>query len=134
MEWLPVAQSGRSLKYRAHLPQGDSLGAPAGRVTDVDRVHQVELFGQFSDIRGISIHVVAGGRLAGTSMATTVVGDYPITLRQEKHHLIVPVVGAEWPAVVENDRLSLAPILVKNLGAVLGDDRAHVISRFAGGM
>jgi hypothetical protein len=35
---------------------------------------------------------------------------------------------------VENDWLALAPILVENLGAVFGGDRAHVISRFAGGM
>jgi hypothetical protein len=36
--------------------------------------------------------------------------------------------------MVENDRLALAPILVENLGAVPGDDRAHVTSRFAGGI
>jgi hypothetical protein len=34
--------------------------------------------------------------------------------------------------VVEDDRLTLAPILVKDFRAIFGDDRAHGISRFAG--
>ena len=41
-------------------------------------------------------------------------------------HLGVPVVGAERPAMMENDRLALAPVLVEDLSAVFRFDKAHV--------
>jgi len=80
---------------------------------------------EFGDIGGIGIHVVANERLGGTAVAAPVVGDDPVSLRQEEHHLVVPVVGAERPAVVEDDRLAGAPILVVNFGAVFGFDGRH---------
>jgi hypothetical protein len=47
---------------------------------------------------------------------------------EEKQHLRVPVVGRKWPPVAEDDWLSFAPILVKNLNAVPCFDEAHVSS------
>ena len=38
-------------------------------------------------------------------MAAAVVGDDPVAVLEEEHHLRVPVVGAQRPAVVEHDRL-----------------------------
>src|SRR5215470_15366550 len=58
-------------------------------------------------------------------MAATVVSDDPVTLREEEEHLGVPVIGGQRPAVSEDDRLPLAPVLVEDLDAVLGLDRAH---------
>ncbi len=108
--------------------------AATGRVPDMDRVLEIERCDEFGDIGGIGIHVVANERLGGTAVAAPVVGDDPVSLRQEEHHLVVPVVDAERPAVVEDDRLAGAPILVVNFGAVFGDDLAHVFSRFAVGV
>ena len=39
--------------------------------------------------------------------------------------LVVPGVGVQRPAVAEQDRLPLAPVLVEDCGAVAGGDRAH---------
>jgi hypothetical protein len=58
-------------------------------------------------------------------VAAAIVGDHAIALAEEEHHLGVPVVGAERPTVMEEQRLPGAPILVEDLGAVLGDDLAH---------
>jgi hypothetical protein len=49
-----------------------------------------------------------------------------IAKSKKKHHLGIPIVCGQGPAVVEEQRLPCAPILVKDLGTVLGDDRAHV--------
>jgi hypothetical protein len=53
-------------------------------------------------------------------MAAAVMRDHAIALREEEHHLRVPVVGAQRPAVMEDDRLRVlgAPVLVEDLGAV----------------
>jgi hypothetical protein len=53
------------------------------------------------------------------------VGDDAVALPQEKQHLIVPIVGAQRPSVMEHDGLTSAPILVEDFGAVLRRDHAH---------
>jgi hypothetical protein len=58
-------------------------------------------------------------------MAAPVVGDDAEAVVEEEHHLGVPVVRRERPAVAENDGLTLAPILVEDLDAVLGLDEGH---------
>src|SRR5437667_4724793 len=78
------------------------------------------------------IHVVAIGRLARTSMPAPIMRDDAIAMVQEKHHLRVPIVRSERPAVRKHNRLSFTPVLVENLCAVLGRDRAHGLSSFSG--
>src|SRR5215213_1093833 len=50
-----------------------------------------------------------------------------MALAEEVEHLGVPVVGAERPAVVEDDRLSVlrAPVLVEDFNAIFGRDGSH---------
>ena len=91
----------------------------------MDGVLEVERRGQRLDVFGVGVHFVAGVGLGRTAVATAVVGDDAKTVIEEEQHLIVPVIGAERPAVMENDRLALAPILVENLNTVLGGDRTH---------
>ncbi len=57
-------------------------------------------------------------------MSAAVMRDDAITLSEEEKHLVIPVVGAERPAMVEDDRLSIlrTPILVEDLGAVFRGD------------
>ena len=64
--------------------------------------------------------------LGRAAVAATVVGDHAVAVLHEEHHLGVPVVGTERPAVVEHDRLTAAPVLVEDLRAVLGGDEGHV--------
>ena len=58
-------------------------------------------------------------------MAAPVVGDHAEALAEEEQHLRVPIIGRERPAVAKHDGLTIAPVLVINLRAVFGCDRAH---------
>ena len=58
-------------------------------------------------------------------MAATVNADHTIAMLDEEQHLGVPVVAAERPAMMEDNWLALAPVLVENLGTILGRDCAH---------
>src|SRR6266436_7576374 len=78
------------------------------------------------------IHVVAIGRLARTSMPAPIMRDDAIAMVQEKHHLRVPIVRSERPAVRKHNRLSFTPVLIENLCAVLRRDRAHGLSSLSG--
>ena len=71
------------------------------------------------------IHVVAVADLAGAAMAAAVMGDDAKAVVEEEQHLRVPVVGRQRPAMAEHDRLTLAPVLVEDLDAVLGRDGGH---------
>ena len=55
-------------------------------------------------------------------MTAPVMGDDAIAMIQKEHHLRVPVIRAEWPAMTKNDRLSRTPVLVIDFSAVLGFD------------
>jgi hypothetical protein len=94
-------------------------------MSDVDRILQAEVRGDREKIVGIVIHVVAVGGLRGSPVAAAVMRDDAIAVIEEEHHLRVPIVGRQRPAVAEHDGLTLAPILVENLHAVLGSDRRH---------
>jgi hypothetical protein len=58
-------------------------------------------------------------------MAATVDANYPIAMLDEEQHLGVPVVGTQGPAMMEDNRLALTPVLVKDLSAVFRFDKAH---------
>src|SRR5205807_4894125 len=53
--------------------------------------------------------------------------DDAITVEKEEHHLGVPVISRQRPAVAEHDRLTAAPVLVEDIRAVGGGDHAHVL-------
>jgi hypothetical protein len=57
-------------------------------------------------------------------------GDAAIAARGQEEHLVLERVGAERPAMAENNGLTLAPIIVVDLRAVLGGDRGHRVRPF----
>src|SRR5664280_105194 len=63
-------------------------------------------------------------------MAATVVGDAAIAVGGQEHHLSLPAIRTEGPAVAEHHRLSCccAPVLVIDVRTVFGRDRAHRLS------
>src|SRR5262245_22399032 len=65
--------------------------------------------------------------LARPAMAAPVVSDDSIPLFEEVEHLGVPVIGAQWPAMMEHDGLRPlgAPVLVEDRDSVLRGDRVH---------
>src|SRR4029077_4284964 len=95
--------------------------AAASGVTDMDRVSQVEVLDYGGCIGRVVIHVVTVAHLRRATVAAAVMGDDTVPLADEVEHLVVPVVGAQRPAVVKYDRLSglRAPVFVKDAGAVL---------------
>src|SRR5581483_1745282 len=116
-------------RYPSRVGASDIVGhfATAGRMTDMNGTLEIELGDELLHVVGVGVHVVAEVRLGGTSMAAPVVRDHAIALSQEVHQLRIPVVRAERPAVMENDRLSClgTPVLVENFSAVAGRDEWH---------
>src|SRR3546814_9124710 len=90
-------------------------------MADMDHAPKVESLHQIDHIGRICVHVIAFARLAGTTVTTPVVRNHPIALTKKEHHLIVPIIGAERPAMMEHDCLRIfgAPILVEDPSPVL---------------
>jgi hypothetical protein len=99
-------------------------------VADVNGVAQVEMLDYGGDVRGVVVHVVAAAGLARPAMTTPVNGDDAVALLDEVEHLRIPVVTAQGPAVMKDDRLTGAPIFVKYLGAVFGRNYIHCFVSF----
>src|SRR5678816_1057076 len=61
-------------------------------------------------------------------MAAPVMGDDSISLPDEVEHLSVPVIGAQRPAMMEDDGLRVlgSPVLVEDRHAIIRRHRAHV--------
>src|SRR4051794_41634941 len=97
-------------------------------MADMDRLLEAQMLCQRREIRSVVIHVMAGGNLGGTAMPAPVMGDDAKSLVQEEHHLCVPIVRRQWPAVRKHHRLARTPVLVENLNAVLGLDGAHGVT------
>ncbi len=102
--------------------------AAAGGMADMNGVLEIEKRGQGREVVGVVIHVVPVGRLTGPAVAAAVVGDNAIAMIEEEHHLRIPVIGRQRPAMTEHDGLTRSPILVVDLGAVLGLEGGHVSS------
>jgi hypothetical protein len=58
-------------------------------------------------------------------MAAAIMGDDAVAMRCQKEHLIFECICRERPAVTEDDRLTLTPILVVDFSPVFGGDGAH---------
>src|SRR5205823_11283838 len=99
--------------------------AAARGVADMDRMAQIQRFDERGDIVGVRVHVVAVPRLARATVAAAVGGDAAVSAGAQKQHLVFPGVGAQRPAMAEDHGLSATPVLVIDLRAVLGRDRAH---------
>jgi hypothetical protein len=99
--------------------------AAAGGVSDMHCILEVELCGERRYVVGIGVHFVAGSSLRRAAVAAPVMRDDAVAVVQEEQHLVVPIVGAERPAVMEYDRLASTPVLVEYLGTVSGSDGRH---------
>src|SRR6185436_7121247 len=106
----------------------------AGGVTNVDGVSQVEMLYHSRNVGGVVIHVVTVAHLRRAAMAAPVMGNDAVALVEEIEHLGVPIVAAQRPPMVEDDRLCAlrSPVLVIDFGAVFGRDRAHVLAPVLG--
>src|ERR1700731_1388738 len=92
------------------------------------RFMEVKMCGQRRQVVGIMIHVMAIAGLGGTSMPAPVVGYDAIAVAKEEHHLRVPIIGGQRPAVAEDDGLTFAPVLVVDRCAIFDSNRRHIVS------
>src|SRR5271163_2138956 len=86
------------------------------------------MLGERQKVIGVMVHIVPVSDLARPTVTAPIMGDDAIAVTQEEHHLIVPIIRRQRPAVGKNDRLSTAPILVKYRDPVLSRNRAHLHS------
>jgi hypothetical protein len=93
-------------------------------MADMDGISEIEMLGHGCNVGGVVIHVMTIADLSRTAMAAPVMGDHTTPLADEIEHLSVPVIGTQWPSVVEDDRLGIpgSPVLVKDLDPILGGD------------
>jgi hypothetical protein len=64
-------------------------------------------------------------------MPASVNANYSVAPLNEKQHLSVPVVGTQWPAMMEDDGLPATPVFIEYLDTVLSCDRAHAQVSFS---
>src|SRR5579863_5051182 len=102
--------------------------ATAGGMADMDRLLQIEMRRHGRQIVGIMIHVMAVADLAGAAMAAAVMRDDAIAVIEEEQHLRIPIIRRQRPAMAEHDRLTLAPILVKDVDLIFCRDDGHVLA------
>ena len=93
-------------------------------------VLQIEMRGDSREVIRIMIHIVAVGRLRRAPVTAAVMCDDAKAVIQEEHHLGVPIVRAQRPAVREDYRLSASPVLVEDVNAVFGLNRVHFLVSF----
>src|ERR1700679_3324431 len=72
------------------------------RMTDMDRISQVEMLDHCRGVGLIVIHVVASGHLRGATVTAPVMRNDAIAVGKKEEHLRVPVVRRQWPAVVKH--------------------------------
>src|SRR5712692_1563780 len=86
--------------------------------------------GERLEVIGVVIHIVSVAGLARSPVTSPIMGDDAIAMIQEKHHLSVPVIRTQRPAMAEDNGLSFSPILVINLRSVFSRDCRHKTSPF----
>jgi hypothetical protein len=100
--------------------------ATTSRVSDECHVTQVERIQQAGKVVGIGIHLVAVPGLAGASVSPPVVGYGAMPAFSEEQCPGLPCIGVEGPTVTEDHWCAGGPpVLVEDLGAVVGDDVGH---------
>jgi hypothetical protein len=101
----------------------DDLTAASG-VAHKYGILEIKRFDHSCKIVGIAVHVIPRKGLTRPAMATTIVRDHTEPILRKEKHLTVPSVGAQRPTVRERYDGAFAPVLVVDLGAVLGRDGA----------
>src|SRR6266851_4829108 len=95
------------------VPADITSNLPATRgMADMNGILEIELLDELCEVVGVGVHVVAGPRLARTSVAAAVMCDATVSARSQKERLILERIRGERPTMAENYRLPCAPVLV----------------------
>src|ERR1700733_9527046 len=101
-------------------------------MSDMHCLLEIKMRGKRCQVVGVMIHVMTAVGLGGTPVSAPIVGDDAKAMLEEEHHLVVPIIGRQRPAVAEDDGLTFAPVLVINLSAVFRHDHCHWRPRLVG--
>src|ERR1700722_12098761 len=101
-------------------------------MSDMHCLLEIKMRGERCQVVGVMIHVMAAVGLGGAPVSAPVVGYDAKAVLKEKHHLVVPIIGRQRPAVAEYDGLASAPVLVINLSAIFRHDHCHWRPRLVG--
>src|SRR5437867_13049442 len=63
--------------------------------------------------------------LARAAMPAAIMGDASVAVRGQEEYLVLEGVGAQRPAMAEDDRLTRTPVVVVDLRTVFRGDRTH---------
>src|ERR1700761_6564619 len=88
-------------------------------------VAKIETFHDGVEIVRPGIDIISGTRLIGVAITSAVVGDRSIAFAVEEKNLCLQGKSGQWPAVLEDDGLALAPITIIDLGTVTSCDLRH---------
>ena len=96
-------------------------------MADQSGAMEVKRFDELRQVVSVGVHVIAIPGLARPAMAATIMGDAAAVVGRQEHHLAFPGIGAERPAVAENDGFSCAPVLVIDLRTIFRVECAHCL-------
>src|SRR5262245_51738507 len=98
-------------------------------MANVDGVAKSQMLHDRSRVGGVVVHVVAVANLGRPAMTAPVMSNDSIPSPEEVKHLSVPVVGAQRPAMMEDNGLRVLgpPVFVEDRHAIIRGIRAHVI-------
>ena len=130
--WHRADQHGLGYTFRPVAPDIAGYFAAPGGVANMNRVLQVECFDERREIVGVRVHLVAIPGLARSAMPPAVMGDAPVSVSGQEHHLVFPCVRVQRPAMAEDYGLSAAPVFVIDLRAVFGCDHLMSIAPITG--
>jgi hypothetical protein len=91
---------------------------------------QIKRFGKRREIVSVCIHVISIPGLARSAVTAPVMCDAAVPTGSQKEHLVLKCVCAERPSVAENNRLSVAPVVVVNLRTISGCNETHQSTSF----
>ncbi len=84
------------------------------------------MFHYRSGICGVVIHIMTFRDLRRAAVPSAVMRDNTEPFLNEEDHLSVPIITAQGPAVVKNNWLARAPVLIKYFNAIFGLHCSHV--------
>src|SRR5580698_1090671 len=94
-------------------------------MADVNRVFQIQMLSDCSEVVGVVVHIMALGNLRGAAVTTAIMRDDTIAVVEKEHHLGIPVVRGKRPSMAEDNRLTGTPVLVENLRSIFDSNHAH---------
>ena len=98
-------------------------------MADMNGAGEAEVIGQLDHVGDVGVHVVADVGLGRAAMTAAIMRDYPETMIEKKQHLSVPVIRAQRPAMMKEDRLRVlwSPVLVEDLRLIAGGEEGHLM-------